>query len=378
MQKNLIPCIAPKYACFLAVLLPVLSVFITTVRASDNYCIAFPNDRILTCDPSVADTVKPTVVCKDVGAYICGFAYLGVQDFIASASDDCTPFDQLQFALATPEEERLGFPLDYETNHPVSYLSFTTCALGPNVVQVWVKDAAGNTSVCHSLLLLQEVPYCYVDCYNTRKISGIVETEDGHRLGGVSFRLRQKKPRLGAPILEYLHSKSNPGGFFVDYRYVPVDTLLISPELNENHLNGVTTHDIALITRHILNIEPFQSPYQMIAADVNRSGNITVLDVIALRQLILGITDTFPNNKSWRFIDKSYIFPNSGNPFQGPDAFPEYAISDYSAKNIHFIGIKVGDVNNSVNTTFYSAKTKAPLRPVRTGSTGKPDILKKE
>jgi len=104
-----------------------------------------------------------------------------------------------------------------------------------------------------------------------------------------------------------------------------------------------------LISKHILGVEPFNSPYKMIAADANKSGSITTFDVVELRKLILGIYTELPNNTSWRFVDKAFQFPNVNNPFQ--TSFPEMisvaaAMSNQMGED--FMGVKVGDVNNTV------------------------------
>ena len=123
----------------------------------------------------------------------------------------------------------------------------------------------------------------------------------------------------------------------------------IKPSKNDNPLNGVTTYDLVLISKHILGILPLDSPYKMIAADANVSGSITSFDVVALRKLILGIDPVLPNNTSWRFVDKAFAFPNANNPFQ--TVFPENIENiNKSASNPpsrDFVAIKVGDVNNT-------------------------------
>ncbi|MDO8969823.1 MAG: T9SS type A sorting domain-containing protein, partial [Saprospiraceae bacterium] len=101
-----------------------------------------------------------------------------------------------------------------------------------------------------------------------------------------------------------------------------------------------------LISKHILCQEPLNSPYKMIAADANKSGSITTFDIVELRKLILGIYNELPNNTSWRFVDKSFSFPNANNPFQ--TAFPEtIAIANAMVHQFDqdFVGVKVGDVN---------------------------------
>ncbi len=90
----------------------------------------------------------------------------------------------------------------------------------------------------------------------------------------------------------------------------------VTPKKNDNPLNGLTTYDLVLISKHILGIEPLGSPYKMIAADANNSNSITTFDIVEFRKLILGINQALPNNESWRFMYNDYIFPNPHNPFQ--------------------------------------------------------------
>lgn len=67
------------------------------------------------------------------------------------------------------------------------------------------------------------------------------------------------------------------------------------------YLNGVTTFDVVLVNRHILGTDPFTSPFEYIAADVNNSGTVTTFDAIKIRKLILGIDSEFSVN-SWRYV----------------------------------------------------------------------------
>jgi len=122
----------------------------------------------------------------------------------------------------------------------------------------------------------------------------------------------------------------------------------LAPYRNDNPLNGVTTYDLVLISKHILDIEPFDSPLKMIAADANNSVRITTIDIVKLRKLILGIDTAFSNNTSWRFVPANHQFVNPLNPFE--TAFPEtlavQVLTDPLA-NLDFTGIKIGDVNNT-------------------------------
>jgi len=109
-------------------------------------------------------------------------------------------------------------------------------------------------------------------------------------------------------------------------------------------LNGVTTFDLVLISKHILGLDKLDSPYKHIAADVNRSGTITAFDLVQLRQLILNVKTEFTNNDSWRFVDANYNFITD-NP--AAESFSEVASIGNLATDVeaHFIGVKIGDVN---------------------------------
>jgi Dockerin type I domain len=122
----------------------------------------------------------------------------------------------------------------------------------------------------------------------------------------------------------------------------------VTPVKDDNPLNGVTTFDLLLISKHILDILPIASPYKMIAADVNKSGSITTYDIVELRKLILGIYNELPNNTSWRFVDKEYIFPVANNPFTVP--FPEFkTVADIQQNEMNedFVAVKIGDINGN-------------------------------
>lgn len=124
-------------------------------------------------------------------------------------------------------------------------------------------------------------------------------------------------------------------------------SIIIEPAKSDNPLNGVSTFDLVLISRHILGIQPLTSPYKIIAADANKSNSVSTFDIVELRKLILGIYVKLPNNQSWRFVKSSYVFPNLQNPFQA--VFPEtITIQEVPATpTTVFTAIKVGDVNNS-------------------------------
>lgn len=98
----------------------------------------------------------------------------------------------------------------------------------------------------------------------------------------------------------------------------------IRPDKGGNPHDGLTTYDLVLISKHILAVEPFECPWQIIAADLNCTGSITTFDIVQARKLILGIVDTLPCG-NWRFMPDS---AQLGGGF----------CQD-------FVGVKLGDVN---------------------------------
>ncbi|GJM32018.1 MAG: hypothetical protein DHS20C18_10190 [Saprospiraceae bacterium] len=138
----------------------------------------------------------------------------------------------------------------------------------------------------------------------------------------------------------------------------------ITPFLDEDASNGVTTFDILLMTKHILGVQLLSSPYKLIAADINNSGYISTQDAIQLRKLVLNVITAFPNNTSWRFVPKDYAFPNPQNPWQ--ESFPEVInLNNLTAGNIpllDFVAIKMGDLNLSAATHFQDVEDRFDQR----------------
>ncbi|NJL55570.1 T9SS type A sorting domain-containing protein [bacterium] len=133
----------------------------------------------------------------------------------------------------------------------------------------------------------------------------------------------------------------------------------VTPSLDERPLNGVSTYDLVLITKHILGVQPLNTPYKLIAADVNNSKSISILDLIALRKLILSVDTEFANNTSWRFVEASYAFPNPVNPWS--QAFPEVKnINDLAGQinNVNFVAIKIGDIDGNARLSANATEVR--------------------
>ena len=57
------------------------------------------------------------------------------------------------------------------------------------------------------------------------------------------------------------------------------------------------------------------SPFKIIAADINSDTRVTAIDLVELRKLILGVYTELPQNDSWRFVDATQTFADATRPF---------------------------------------------------------------
>ena len=122
-------------------------------------------------------------------------------------------------------------------------------------------------------------------------------------------------------------------------------TIATSKQHSTNYANGLTSLDLAIIQRHILETEMLSSPYKLIAADVDLSESITTADIIDLQDVVLGNTDCLAKNKHWTFIPESFVFTDPTHPYPYDTALVYDTMPSRTGHN--FIGIKLGDVNDT-------------------------------
>ncbi len=185
------------------------------------------------------------------------------------------------------------------------------------------------------------MPHSEICDHMTGSLIGHIRTEDGLPVPGVSagVTFTDDVSISYQTVADGLYS-------FEDLPSCKVENLGFSK--GGSVIQGVTTFDIILLQKHILGVEHLDSPYKIIAADIDNSKSITTLDIIRLRKVILGIDIAFPNNQSWRFVAATYEFEHPDNPLS--EDFPEilnFGGSLAGLNNLDFVAIKVGDLNNS-------------------------------
>lgn len=171
----------------------------------------------------------------------------------------------------------------------------------------------------------------------TLTISGYIITEQDSPIAGVTVALS------GDTSLSFITGKNGKYSFDVllDGNYT-----IIPSKINDSiPSSGVTTFDLVLIQSHIIYIQPFDSPYKRIAADVNGSSAVSTLDIVFGRSLVLNKITSFPNGRLWEFVNSDAI-PDSLNPFPF-DSTRTYTGLTETYFDQNFIGVKLGDVNNS-------------------------------
>ncbi|HMR73388.1 MAG TPA: T9SS type A sorting domain-containing protein, partial [Candidatus Saccharibacteria bacterium] len=167
------------------------------------------------------------------------------------------------------------------------------------------------------------------------KVAGAIKSETNDNIKGVTVTLSGEANKTVTTAADGVYNFSVDKGMDVT----------ITPSKDDNPLAGISTFDLVKISKHILRVELLDSPYKMIAADVNNSKTISALDLVELRKLILFVNNDFSNNSSWRFVKKDYVFPQVSNPWAAE--FPEVAsVNNVAADQLaaDFVAIKIGDV----------------------------------
>ena len=214
-------------------------------------------------------------------------------------------------------------------------------AINPYQVQPDGTVGGPNFSKCEAVITIN--PDTLRLCESIEgELAGAITTVDGQGMGDVEVQLTGE--------ITDIQFTNAAGEYQFDDLYEGY-AYEVRPFYDLDHRNGVTTLDLIIMIKHILSIEPIESPYIRIAADANQSNTITTLDIIQFRKLILGIQNRLPQNTSWRFVDANYAFPGESDPFQ--ESFPEAFVVknlDGQLEDVNFMAIKIGDLNQSVQT----------------------------
>lgn len=257
-------------------------------------------------------------------------------DLDVNSSDNCTDQDDLKFSFSSDTTDNF---MTYNCDDLEDGISDTI------TVQIWVTDEAGNQDFCTTTVVVQDNQDVCPDIGTTAMIAGQISHFANKDVAEVQVNIQNSN--MQSPTYAMT---SNRGEYAFNDLSAHEDYYVI-PHKNDDPLNGVTTKDLVFIQRHILGIDEFDSPYELIAADINNSASISAKDLVELRKMILGINTEFPNNDSWRFVNEKYQFPDPRSPWNFEQEIAYLNISK-NEMDANFVGIKVGDVNGSVESSY--------------------------
>jgi len=220
-----------------------------------------------------------------------------------------------------------------------------------------VRDKNGLINKCSNYVLVQLAdPECECNPDGDIKINGCITTVDNQVVTNHKRRLRfystaGVQPPVDMPDIDM----SSDSCYSYSFGSIPFGgsyQIELAAEKAGPPLNGVTTYDLVLMSRHILGIEALDDAYPMEAADVNNTNSLTTLDIVETRKLILGLYDTFPGVPSWRVVRP---LPNPANLGSYTALKDTYLFvfnniqKDYKNLQGSFVAIKYGDLNHSVS-----------------------------
>ncbi|MEO6189960.1 MAG: T9SS type A sorting domain-containing protein [Saprospiraceae bacterium] len=187
----------------------------------------------------------------------------------------------------------------------------------------------------------------------TGDIGGLISTEANYRVypdsiyiddadnisklcispnGGIQYAFKLKIKKLG----------------FIGYRFVKRTQVL----------DGLSTKDIVIIQKHILNKVLLPDTLRYFAADVNKNNNVTSSDISELRKLLLGIKVTFDNVLPWYFFRTDWKTTISKYNSYESIYFKGLTIGGYPRLNADVLAVKMGDMDLSYNNNIQHLDTR--------------------
>jgi len=170
---------------------------------------------------------------------------------------------------------------------------------------------------------------------NTEPTMGILLTDFGSGVEGTKIIITDDDGSL----LPLVVTTNSLGQFAID-GVAKNTSFQVEPQKIDDDENGVDSWDLYLLANE-LNASQFDSPYQKFASDIDDDGVISSKDLAHLNDFLLK-KSALPS--SWRFYDASCL-----PPIISPFGICSQSINyDEKLRPLHFIGVKMGDLNNSV------------------------------
>ncbi len=321
----------------------------------------------------VVDKKKPTPYCLNISSALMqnGKVELWAVDFNIGSFDNCTTKGNLLYTFneASPVPSKINTQhyfkangqnateAEYNAGNAQKWLPGTKssgmifdCDDLPSVdVKMTVWDEKGNYDFCVvTLELADNQGACGTQATTT--VSGKLITSGGETVSNAEIALDNG-------IKEMLQSTVSTTAGEFNFAYAKMYyNYTVTGKKTDDYLNGVSTLDLVLIQRHLLDLSRLTSPFNIIAADINNDNKVTASDLVELRKLILGIYTELPNNGSWRFLNSNTPFADASNPFPFNERV-EISNLSHAMANQNFTSVKIGDVNGSATGNLDNKST---------------------
>jgi hypothetical protein len=300
-----------------------------------------------TINLTIQDCQAPIINCPTVENAVVlrenGEAVISIDDFEVTVEDNCTSAEDLMLSFSAEGE--------------VSNLIFNCQDIADGrseqrLVTIYVRDEAGNLGECEAPLeIFDNGNNLCEDQMTGLSVSGLIFTEELVGTDNVSVVLMANATAEAQQFTD-VSGEFRFEGLDGDQAY----TL----EMNRNTRfdDGLTTLDLLLMQRHILGLGLLDTPYKIIAGDIDNNGRITTGDLVKMRRVILGVDNTFGDAQAnWKFIPADHQFANPYRPFPIPKIAVESSAD--GLVNVEVISVKLGDVNGSNEV---SSRLKAKVR----------------
>ncbi|MFT4533889.1 MAG: hypothetical protein ACJA1A_000067 [Saprospiraceae bacterium] len=302
-------------------------------------------NNVTTCDYEfmVVDKKAPTPYCISVSTAVMDMGPDGEPgidlwaiDFDLDSYDNCSDQENLRFTFTdvAPQDDPSYDPIQRSSSKTF------TCddvANSPVQVMMYVWDEKDNADFCSVFLTIVDNQELCIG--GGSRVAGNVSTEVGTPVSNV-------EATISAAIAEYPKSEMTDDFGMYGFTVPNSNNYMVNAIKDVDYLNGVSTLDLVKIQRHILGLENLDSPYKLIAADINADNKIKASDLSQLRKLILGVITDLPTNDSWRFVNASQ---NLEMDLDLADVNYEIELNNVSVDMMDndMVGVKIGDVTNN-------------------------------
>lgn len=275
----------------------------------------------------VKDCKKPTpVVINGLSTTLMvqtGQVTVWASDFNQSSYDNCTPSGKLVFSFSPDTTDK--------------FKVFDCDSLGIRTVKIYATDQAGNVDFAVTTIDIQDNMNACDSSAMIVQLSGNVKKANGESLSAVN---------VNSEMIKVV--SDSIGAFNAPMMKIPMPALL-TIDKSGIAKEGLSIIDIILVKNHITGSKKLKSPYELLAADINRSGSITVADIWQMQQVIINAQTEWKNNKTWNFVDKNKIY----EPVESiwADTLSELTLTEENPDSvkIELIGVKTGDITGQSN-----------------------------